>query len=647
MSSINSGTAGGTLAEQAQALKNVLASPEKPRVTDPRGEGTLRQFGTKFVKLKALSSDSEERELLVGEIVDEVRSWVMDCVESLVGAWDAIKKTEEDGEARAVLQKRTFTLRQEFEKLLTGDGIDGIEALTPGDRALVGRVAAIYYAAHVWNASMNGGIPAEETARALCFLLKAGAARITRDEPQGVKSIRVFSSMWIAFPYASSGRETPDLRAMEKSRLLSFAKAIARYARSDADVFGKSRESILKESTLVVFHPRSIKEFLEKPRTGKMALRVFPEYREKTKQYRSGGMALVAVCGDDENGYSLRVLNVFDDHLLASLLDAAGKNKEAHLLPEVLSLSSFLRNALPEGVCLSAIEIPMDLFKIADLRSWRVNVERCEDGVFRALCALTHVIRGTFLRAMKYEPKQTQKESAKPADTAQESGNRSNEAHGGKGEAAEDLKAALVRESEKRRLPICTMAEFLSPKRPRGVTLAEAPEIFWEGKEVVFAEIACVLARRKDGARAEILAFPPRLAELFNGTHNGLIFRELIKHAKQMTKESAPKEEPPDERETVSEPVAPAPLVPEVPEEEAHTQPEANSSNVSEETVPVVVNESPDAAPIPAEVNVWASPQARALAEELGIAYEKITPRGKKKVTKADVLAYAEKVTAS
>ncbi|MBI3075041.1 MAG: hypothetical protein HYY92_02415 [Parcubacteria group bacterium] len=651
----------GTRAEQARALKGGSVSQSHPRAIGA-SEETLEQFGTEFIKLKSLLSDSEEREVLVGKILDDVRVWVKGCVETLLRAWDAIQEAEEGDEVLVALEKRARERLREFEKLLAGEGISGIEELTSFDRALVARVAAIYYAAAVWSA---GEVPTEEVVRALRFLMKAGAARVTRDEPvHGVRSIRVLSSAWIAFPSISPGKETPDVRAMEKSGLLSFASAIAHYARKDADGFGKSRESALKGS-VIISSPDAVEAFLAKPHAWKILLRVHSEYRKKTNRYRSGGMALVAVRGDDESGYSLHIENVFDDHLLSSLRDASEKNKEARLLPEIHSLSAFLHDTLPQGTYLSAIEVPMDFFGINDLRNWDVDVGERKGGTLRAFCEVVLVVRGAFLRAM-LEQKPARKNGAKPVGDGQASDNRSEKT---RGEAVEDLKAALVKEGEKNRLPIRDMAEFFSPKQPHGVTLVEVPGALYVGKEgekVAFEKVACVLARHKDGARARIVAFPPRLEGLFDGKNDGLIFARLIRHAKWLFHnpggkgsvggEQTPKEDtaetassqnesggiaetPPSsqssakeapaqtEAETANEPVVSAPSVP---EQEAPTPPEESGASGNEETAPAAT-----------EVNVWASPQARTRAEELGVAGEKITPQRGKKVTKADVESHA------
>ena len=174
----------------------------------------------------------------------------------------------------------------------------------------------------------------------------------------------------------------------------------------------------------------------------------------------------------------------------------------------------------------------MDFFKVKDLRRFDVDAgERYKGRTLRAFCEVTIVLRGALLRVILWQ------KSARKNDAKQPSGERVPDNRGGEshGEVMDDLKAALVKASEKHRLPIRGMAEFFSPEWPRGVTLAEAPGALYIGKEgekVAFENIACVLVRQEDGAKARVFAFPLRLKKLFNGRNDGLIFTRLIRHGK-------------------------------------------------------------------------------------------------------------------
>ncbi|MBI1998962.1 MAG: hypothetical protein HYS73_01335 [Parcubacteria group bacterium] len=570
----------------------------------------------------------------IGETLDRAREWVSDCAMELVSLWGEAAKSDAGSTEHVILEEQAHGLVKNFVSFLEGGEKGAV--VSADEQARLARWSAIFYAAVIMN---TADIPSAEIHRALWFLLKTDAVRVCHEPPQGAESIRVLPKIWIEFPHAFLGAPTTDGRALEESGLLGASGAIADFIKKDSDGFWQCIADARKGATAPAFP-----KFYDAPCAGTFVLPIPSVYLEESKTYYGGGSLVVKSEGNADSGFYLSVIQFVDDRILTFYEGAIAK--KAVLQTKFVPLSSSFR-AFSHGERFSSIKLPLEAFGKEHLYERRVDIGHFEGDPdkFRAMCHIASLLKRAIrmsLRPSFANPRKTEKPAVKAEKTASPmklDATRGKERHAAErrsdekketisSEELSQAAAALKKVSDEKILPAISQAEFFAPAQPAGCTHATLASQVRGRSGVHFVAFRSV-AREK----ASVYFFPKRLENLFSGgKYAGLVFSLVVKQTMfEYHKSRAPILPVPKTRVAEAEetkPVSP----PSAPEAEAADVPQTEVSPIS-------------APPVAAEANVWASPRAKALAEELGIGDEKITSHGKK-VTKADVEAYAKKKAA-
>lgn len=606
--------------------------PSKKRIPPAQTPDRAALTGTLLKSKTPLPSieRSAERTKAIGAMLDEGREWMSNCALEIVSLWKESNESDEGSTTRVLLEEDAGNLIQKVAEFIGLRHADS--SLSDDEKKRLARSFAIYYASVIWGAKY---VPDAEIWRALWFLLQTDAARVAHESPQGAESVRVLPKMWIEFPHAFLGAPTSDGRALEESGLLDVSGAAGNLIEKDSRGYWKCIGDIKKQATI-----NSIAEFLKTPRAGIFALPVYSVYRADSGQFYGGGMLAVKSEGSEDAGFHLSIIQVVDDCVLASYERAVRTKAPLQAKFPPLSLGF---NAVLRGERLPSLKLPFEGFKTENLNERQAELGRYEDDGdrFNALCHIARILKRALRMAIhlpaprasarqadvKRSGKEPRRETAEKREPREAT--RSKTAPEAiSSEENSQAEKALKQASDEKNLAVIPQADFFSPAQPAGCAHAvlKRPVRGSSG-------IHCVVMRSIARAKVEIYWYPKRLEHLFaEGKHTGLVYSFFIKQTKfdyfksrapvlpQKTGEAGPVSAAPDAETTVAEEGKKQEDAP--PPEVSHTEPKEQ---------PPVAN------------NIWASPQARALAEKLGIADEVIPASRGGKVTKTDVEAYHSK----
>ncbi|HEY4510959.1 MAG TPA: hypothetical protein VJG29_01150, partial [Candidatus Paceibacterota bacterium] len=254
-------------------------------------KGRFTQLGSRFALFKGglPNKGQEDVEEGFGLFLDTVKEQVNTLMENLTTAWDKASRADPGSEVMARLMSKADELVAEFVSFLGKEAFEGFEC-EQEDKALAKRVAALYYAGAVWS---GGEIPSHEMERALWFLLKTGAMRITHSDPTSAKrkNIRVFTSTWLELPHVLIGTPSSDSRAAEASGFLSGSMLgrIARYLEDDSLKCASFKRKARKNAAFSF--PLSV---LKGKRIGSCLLPTPPWYWGKWNRHIGGGFFLLS-----------------------------------------------------------------------------------------------------------------------------------------------------------------------------------------------------------------------------------------------------------------------------------------------------------------------------------------------------------------
>lgn len=587
---------------------------------------------------------STERTKAIGQMLDEGREWVSNCALEIVSLWKEINESDEGSATRVLLEEEAGNLIQNVAALIGLRHADS--SLSDDEKKRLARSFAIYYASVVLGAHYA---PDAEIWRAAWFLLQTGAARVVHDAfPQGAENVRVLPKMWIEFPHAFLGAPTTDGSALEKSGLLDVFGTVVNLITKDSAGYWKCLGDVRKEASI-----NSIAGFLKTPRAGIFTLPVYSAYHSDSSQFYGGGTLAVKSEGSADTGFHISTIQVVDNCVLTSYEHAV--RVKAPLQVKFLSLSRGFAAVL-RGERLPTLKLPFEVFQAKNLNEPRIDIrfENDEDK-FKALCHIARVLKRAIRMAIRHPAPQTSAKPrhgeaeprhgvAKQADVKKGGGELRREAPSRRGETAEkrgpreekrsktapeaispeersQAEKALKQVSDEKNLAVIPQAGIFSPAQPSGCAHAvlRSPVRGSSG-------IHCVVVRSVARAKAEIYWYPKRLGHLFSeGKYSGLVFSYFVKQTKFDHFKSR------------------APVLPKKPEEVNPASVAEATAEMAEEGQKQEDGPNPEVRHAVAEVNVWASPQARALAEKLGIADEVISAKRGSKVTKADVLAHHNK----
>lgn len=361
-----------------------------PAVARPALVAETSMFNLVLPEESSSGSEDVRRQVQFGLVLDQTRKLTSDYALAMIALWREISHTDRTSLVYGLLTDRAATLARDYVSFLERDEQAGV-LLAPNEKQMLARISAMQYAATVWGASEKD-VPDAETGLAVWFLLKTGAAEVANARPYDSEAVSVLPNKWLVFPSvmsAESTAESTEWRVFHESGLSGVLGRIVKIAQKDGKEFAENHIHAKNQATV------QVKDFFTSiPAPATFILSVRSQYLSDSRQFIGGGEIVVQVRGNASDGFTICIMQVVDNTVLTDLADAA-RISGMVLQLQFMSLSESFRRALPQGVPIASLVLPLKEFEGERLLDTRVDLGyREKDGKkFRVLCRISRIMR--------------------------------------------------------------------------------------------------------------------------------------------------------------------------------------------------------------------------------------------------------------